>query len=177
MVQEELPRVIPTYNTQHLNLNPTELHSETDPDNNIPLNADFGYYDVHEFHKKVKLVPKKNFSLFHTNIQSLNCNFGKLEYLLYSLDFNFDLIYLTETWNPKFKTNFSPGVLSGYQPYYGSPGKTIKSGCGFYISEKLKFLPRTDLDVSFSDDHEEFQTTWIEIINQSLPNAVVGVCY
>ena len=123
------------------------------------------------------VVPKKNFSLFHTNIQSLNCNFGKLEYLLYSLDFNFDLICLTETWNPKFKTNFSPGVLLGYQPYYGSPGKTIKSGCGFYISEKLNILPRTDLDVSFSDDHEEFQTTWIEIINQSLPNAVVGVCY
>ena len=57
LVQEELPRVIPTYNTQHLNLNPTELHSETDPDNNIPLNADFGYYDVHEFHKKVTLQP------------------------------------------------------------------------------------------------------------------------
>ena len=97
--------MLTTFITQHLNLNPTELHSETDPDNDILLNADFGYYDIHEFHKKIKLIPENNFSLFHTNIQSLNCNFDKLEYLLYSLDFNFDLIFLTETWNPKSKTS------------------------------------------------------------------------
>ena len=177
LAQEILPRIVPTYDTQHLNLNPNEIHSNSDPSNTISLNSDFGYYDIHNFHKKTKLLPKTNFSIFHTNIQFLNCNFDKLEYLLYSLDFVFDIVCLSETWNPKTKQNFSPGVLLGYQPYHGNSGTTIKSGCCIYVSSKLKFIPRTDLDISFRDEFEEFQTTWIEVINKTKPNALIGVFY
>ena len=177
LVQEVLPSTLPSFNAQNLILNPNEFCANSDPDDNIQLNADFGYYSTHDFHKKTKLIPEKHFSLFHTNIQSLNCNFDKLEYLLYSLEPKFDIIGLSETWNPKSKTNFSPGILLGYQPYHGSPGFTNKSGCGFYISDYIKFLPRTDLDISFKSDHEEFQASWIEIINQSQSNALVGVFY
>ena len=121
---------MPTFESQTINLNPNEIH---DPDT-VALKTDFDYYDILSFHKKIKnVLPQKCFSLLHTNIQSLNCNFEKLEYLLYSLDFKFDIIGLTETWNPKTKCNFSPGLLLGYQPYFGTAGKSIKSGSGFYI--------------------------------------------
>ena len=46
LAQEILPRIIPTYDTQHLNLNPNEIHCNSDPSNTISLNSDFGYYDI-----------------------------------------------------------------------------------------------------------------------------------
>ena len=52
-----------------------------DPENNIDkcynLNVDFNYYTLHQFHKLVKVMEEneKYFSIYHTNIESLQCNF------------------------------------------------------------------------------------------------------
>ena len=83
------------------------------------LKPDFDYYDLHDFHKLInKTSASKNktaFSVFHTNICSLMYNFGQLEMLLVDLDFKFDVIALTETWNSKKKgVTFDPGFLDGY---------------------------------------------------------------
>ena len=74
--------------------------------------------------------------MFHTNISSLSANFEKLELLLYELNFKFDIIVLTETWNSETRKHlFNPGLLLGYLQYEGLTGNSMKSGCGFYIAQ------------------------------------------
>ena len=56
-------------------------------------------------------------------------------------------------------------------------GTTIKSGCGFYIHDGLKYLERSDLDCCIFDDLNEFQSKWIEVINEKHANILIGVFY
>ena len=105
-------------------------------DKNYDLEPNFNYYTVHEFHKLKEKLPKDkhNLSIFHTNICSLKQNFEGLEDLLTELGYLFDVIAVSETWNPANKSNkFRPGMLEGYYEYLGTTGYTLKSGCGFYI--------------------------------------------
>ena len=85
------------------------------------LEPKFNYADIHDFHKIKQKLPKKAcFSLLHTNIQSLNHNFEQLEILINSLEFNFDIIALSEVWCPDEKLTFNPGILKGYHSYIGT---------------------------------------------------------
>ena len=83
-----------------------------DPENNIDknfnLNVDFDYYTLHQFHKLVKDLNEKRkiyFSIYHSNIESLQCNFERLHTQLINLDHSFDIIALSEVWNPSSKKN------------------------------------------------------------------------
>ena len=143
------------------------------------LEVNFDYYSLHQFHKltsSLKNRKKPPFSLYHTNIQSLNCNFDRLHAQLAELNYPFDIIALSEVWNPlSKKTSFKPGTLHGYKSYCGTPGTTIKSGCGLYIKDSLKKIDRKDLNISFCDEDNEFQFKWIEIVNAKAANILVGV--
>ena len=150
-------------------------------DKMFDFHPEFDYFDIHDFHKLIKKQPKNqknNFSLFHTNIQSLMHNFEYLEILLKDLEYKFDIVALSETWNPESKkTTFRPGNLEGYHDYSGTSGNTLKGGCGFFVKKDLKVIDRTDLDISFCDDTNEFQGKWIEIVNNKSSNILVGVYY
>ena len=117
---------------------------------------------------------KTHISILHSNIESLNCNFEKLELLLDNIDYNFDVIGLTETWNSEEKIHmFNPGILVGYQEYIGMQGSTLKGGCGFYLKNGLNYIPRYDLDKKVSIDKlSEFECKWIEIINIRCKNTI-----
>ena len=162
-----------------------EISDGMDPDCNIErafdMNVDFNYYSVHEFHKlstKTARGRTQPLSIYHTNIQSLNANFDNLHSSLSDLDYPFDIIALSETWNPKYKKDsFNPGTLPGYKKYSGVEGNTLKGGCGFYIKETLKTINRPDLDASYFDDKNEFQCKWIEVINPRVSNALIAVYY
>ena len=43
-------------------------------------------------------------------------------------------------------------VISRYK------GKTLKISCGFYLKSGIKFKPRNDLDISYFDENNEFQS-------------------
>ena len=75
------------------------------------------------------------------------------------------------------KQNLQYDLLGGYQPYYGIKGKTLKSGCGFFVKEGLKFKTRKDLDILYLDEDNEFHCCWSKILNQNRPNIVIGVYY
>ena len=91
---------------------------------------------------------------------------------------NFDIISLTETWNPASKTNlFTAKNLEGYQKYIGQSGTTMKSGCGFYVSNNINFIPRRDLDTHFYNQINEFSCKWIEVINKNKSNIIVASIY
>ena len=155
-----------------INNNP---NSDDDENVTIPVNCD--YYDPDEFYSLCKNNLQNSFSILHSNICSLQCNFNKLEILLESMPLKFDIISLTETWNPKSKSHmFEAGTLPGYQKFIGQTGTSLKSGCGLYISSHLNFIPRKDLDKHIHDENE-FEAKWIEIINKNQPNTLVGTIY
>ena len=109
---------------------------------------------------------KPKLSIFHTNICSLNANAENMEGLVHDMDFNFDVLAVTETWNPdKTKDEFSPHHIEGYQKYYGTTGSSSKGGCGVYINESLNVTSRKDLGC------------WVELTTNKTCNTLVGVFY
>ena len=140
-----------------------------------------GYYSTHDFHKLTnvyKSKEKKPFSALHTNIQSLMHNFDSLESLCCNLDYPFDVIALSETWNAeKNKDKFIPKNLPGYDKYKGIPGTTLKGGCGLYLRSDLPYKDRKDLDVSYHDDLNEFQSKFIEITMPNSTNIILSITY
>ena len=141
------------------------------------LKPDFKYYETHEF-LSMKDKITNSFSLLHTNICSLQYNGDDLQNLLAKHEFKFDIVALSETWNPDYKKHtFQPPILPGYKPYKGTTGSSLKGGCGVYINEELKPFPRPDLNIKVKDDDCEIETYWTEIILENQPNRLIGVVY
>ena len=141
------------------------------------LKPDFKYYETEEF-VTMKDKMKDSFSLLHTNICSLQYNGDNLHNLLAKHEFKFDIVALTETWNPDYKEhNFQPPIIPGYKPYKGTTGSSLKGGCGLYINEDLKPLARPDLNIKIKDEDCEIETYWTEILIENQPNRLIGVVY
>ena len=63
------------------------------------------------------------------------------------LDWNFDVIAVTETWNDiKNSSNFTAPILEGYHTYSGTAGSSLKGGCGLYLIDTLSPTPQRDLE-------------------------------
>ena len=123
-------------------------------------------------------VPEKTFSLLHTNISSLTGNGDKLEYTLNQLEFKFDIIAITESWECKTNEHmFNPIILTEYNDYEGQPGSTRNGGCGLYINKDLDYIPRNGLDSQFHKVNSEFEMKWIEVIEEKNCNKIIGVIY
>ena len=181
-IDEKLKQVL-TYSQR------TSWHSYTHPSDNDnftdetdTLFEDFKpnchYYEVDQFRKTQSSWNQKSFSILHTNICSLQANIENLEDLLTDLSYDFKVIALTETWNPeKSKDRFTAKQLPGYHEYYGTTGSSSKGGCGFYIKDSLTSLPREDLDFKITENGQETETCWVELINTKSVNTLVGTVY
>ena len=108
-------------------------------------------------HKLSKHLHEANdFSLFHANICSLNANLENLETVISNLEFSFSIIAVSETWTPEGKGEVKPRNLEGYQNYHENRGSSVKSACGFYVKEGIKFKPQNDTDIAYHDTDNEF---------------------
>ena len=125
-------------NLPQLQLNEYSCDHSVDVDGQIDLRCNFDYYSVHKFQKLKNNISSKNlFSVFHTNISSLSANFEKLELLLYELNFKFDIIALTETWNSETRKHlFNLGLLLGCHQYEGLTGNSLKKWLWFLYCSK-----------------------------------------
>ena len=54
---------------------------------------------------------------------------------------------------------------------------SLKGGCGFYVKDTLTPIPRKDLEFKISASGHETENCWIELINNSGANILVGVFY
>ena len=83
-------------------------------------------------------------------------------------------IDVSEKWTPEINQNTQNiKMIPGYQPYYGTKENSLKSGFAFFVKEGLKFIERNDLNRKIANEGNEFQSSWIKIINDNNPN--VGI--
>ena len=151
--------------------NPFENFEDGDQDANATL-INCKYYDLCSFTHK----PKRNdFSLFHTNIGSLAKHKEELETVLSLIDFKFDIIALTETKLLKGKTPKFDINLPGYKCYHVDT-EAEKGGSLLYISDHLTCKERPDLE-SLMYKAEVLESTFMEIINPSKKNILIGSIY
>ena len=151
-----------------------------DDDQGTKIDSNFDYYEDHEFHKLLKsetLFEKPLFSIFHSNIQSLQNKIENIHILLSNLGHSFDIIALTETWTDSSDKSISIGSLDGYNKFQPTLGKSLKGGCGFYVKNGIQVREHKELDISVCDANNEYETKWIEIVNTNSKNIMVGVCY
>ena len=129
------------------------------------------YYDVDGLNE-LKLKQSLS-SYLHLNISSLPYHFQELESLLASINFNFDIIGITESrilTNKQLSTDIN---LKNYT-IEQSPTLSNKGGALLYISDSLKYKPRTDLNIS---KDKELESIFIEILNAKENNVIVGCIY
>ena len=133
---------------------------------------DCKYVDIQSFKHKVK---KNQLSLFHLNIASLSKHKEELDTTLSMLNFEFDVIGLTET---KIKKNVTPSVDIKRKNYkeYSTPTEGDKGGCLLYISEKFDSKPRKDLE-KIMYKPKALESTFREIINTKGRNIITGCIY
>ena len=143
----------------------------SESEENSEINFDF--YDNNQFNKLTSTIKNNLFSIFHTNIRSYNKNFEQLSVLLGELMLEFDVIGLTETWHTK-ASNFIPKNIQNYHCY---AGESQNSGCGLYIKNNINYKSRNDLSISLNNKTDEFESLFIEVLNQNTSNIIVGVIY
>ena len=148
-----------------------------DPESNVQSRVNFDYYTPHQFHSSSNITnssPGKGFSVFHSNIRSVQKNIDKLHQLLYDINYAFDFIGITETRiRSKCADNIIVNIdLPGYT-FLSQPTQQRVGGVGVYIKNSLKFHSRDELNLCTT----ECETLWIEIENQLDKNIICCIIY
>ena len=122
------------------------------------------YYSPNNFNKKLNSRTKDDmetcFSIFHNNIISLNHNLERLQTnYLTEIDFQFDIIGLTETKITKTTCNLS-FEIPGYTFQYVATRLASGGVARLFINEDL------NLTVLERVSYEAFQALWIEISHE-----------
>lgn len=122
----------------------------------------------------MKLNDKKNLSFFHMNIASLALHQDELNVLFSNLEFDFDIIGLTETkiTNDMPILNFSrTNYTFKHTPCEGHNGGTM-----LFISDKYAYTRLNDLDL-LAYKSKEVESTFIELQRPGKKNMIIGCIY
>lgn len=100
------------------------------------VNIEAGVTEVNNAGDYLNVIQPENdvlhFSIFHNNIRSINKNFDEMSVLLAELNYNFDCIIFTETWqvsDPRFFT------IPGYSMFYNEGEINKNDGVIMYIKD------------------------------------------
>ena len=99
-----------------------------------------------------------NFSIIHINCHSILTNFDGISALLNSLNFQFSVIGVTETW---LKDNSLLCNIQGFSFLHNSRAERRGGGVGVFIRENLIHKHRGDLDIN----NGVIESIFIEIEN------------
>ena len=147
---------------------PSDCHD--DENDSVLINCK--YTDICSFKYK---KDKKKFSLFHSNIASLQKHKDELETILSSLDYKFDIIGLTES---KLIKNVKPKFdikIEGYNCYH-TDTESEKGGSMVYVSDSLDSKERKDLQLIMYKPGV-LESSFVEIINPHTKNILICCIY
>ena len=118
-------------------------------------------------------VPNIDQSLFimHINTRSLQCNFDKLNDLLFQMKFQPDILCISET---KIKTSPLLNIsIPGYE-FFHADSLSNAGGVALYISKQLQY----DLNYDFNLNLSSCEDIWINVYNKnSSKKYLIGVVY
>ena len=118
------------------------------------------YYDIDQLNLLKPDLPSC-FGLFHVNIASLNKHIDDLKFILSRLNFNFDIIGVSEHKILKETLPTNDIKILGYNEFIFEPTETNCGGTGFYIKNNVDYITRNDLQINSSS---HFESIFIEII-------------
>ena len=128
------------------------------------------YYDSGKFNSVFSVNGTRDFSVIHVNIRSISANGDALSVYLSTLNREFDVICLSETWvrELEFIDDFFPNYTSFHSTRLGRRG----GGVAMYIQKNLTCLRQPELSVNF----EYIETIFLKIskLNKSI---LIGTCY
>ena len=149
------------------------LSTDIDTDDDISP-VDCKYYTTDSFSKQ-RFNSKKQFSIFHLNIHSIDLHITELQVILSKfITLQFDFICITES---KIQTGTHPKSdisIQGYQPPESMSTDATKGGVLLYAKNGIDYKPRTDLNMHKSKELESF---FIEVINGKAKNEIIGTIY
>ena len=102
----------------------------------------------------------------------LESHFDNLETTITYSNLHFNAICITETSqreNDEFKRNIN---LDNFHPV-STGTKTTRGGTAIYVKSTHHTIERNDLKIC----NKEYESTWIEILNQKCKNVVIGCIY
>ena len=142
--------------------------------NNASCNSD--YYFIDDFVLKKKTLPINDncFSLIHMNIRSAPSHLQEFESLLDSLNSDFSIIALSETWFSD-ATIDTYGIL-GYNHVYNYRSEKRGGGVSLYIKDDLEYTRRNDLSIF----NTSLESCFVELPSNQFgikENVVIGVLY
>lgn len=159
--------------------NLTTLYEKSDEfiDGDSPFqysNNTCDYHEIQDFHRQTEDL-KDPLSYFHLNCRGLSANWESFYNLICELhdeNFSFDLIGISEVYK---YANDSRINLKGYHSIVGRHREDgPRGGVGLFIKDNINFIIREDISVFIP---HVIETIFIEIINESKKNVLVGVIY
>ena len=151
--------------------------NKTDPDKNFFSDKlrqiDSPYFSVENLIGISEQLNKDNFSILHLNIRSLNANMDNFREFLGSLNGNFSVIVLTESWCDEIANENSLLSLDNYYSVHQTTDNKKGGDICIYIHKQLDFKLRNDIDIF----NNEIETCSVEIINSKSRNVVVTGVY
>jgi hypothetical protein len=167
------------YDPLDLNEDDTEgALSDINPDQNFLKEIRGTAIQNCKYHYSTDLLdnPTKNaeISIFHLNIRSTPKNVDKLVTTLHTINTNFDILALSETWLKPM--NADCYGINGYSHEFLTITDRMGGGVSIYITDKWNYKIRPDL--STMDDDAEM--LWLEVDKDSAKtktNLVLGVIY
>ena len=128
------------------------------------------YCDLNDFNKFI--VTKQDLAVLRLKISSLSSDINELKLLLTSFNLNFNVICITESRITKSNLPTSNKHIPGYN-IEKTPTKSSAGGTLIYISKKLSYRNRPDLQI-YHPKHLE--STFIEILLQDTANFINRYC-
>ena len=172
--RRNLDKLTSLYDLGIFNLN-TDLDVNLSTDCNLPnQRIQSRYFSPHSFNMFKKNLPKEKvdstFSVFSSNVASINRNLENVLILLDELDFHFNVIGITETKiTNSNENNFHPSIPGYVFEYVPTP--LASGGVGLFVDQSLHYT------VLEKTSNEAFQAIWIEISFVNHKNIVCGIIY
>ena len=139
-----------------------------DPSENL---TSCDYYDVNDISKL--RINENDLSVIHLNISSLPLHINELKLFLNFFKCKFDIISISESRITKSNTLTTNIDIPGYNIEH-TPTESKAGGCLLYISDKIPYKLRNDLNVYCP---KQLESVFIELLLSNKPSQIIGTIY